>query len=359
MQRSLILALAALLITACSAEPRPIRVAAVSPYDGATGVAPTAPITVTFDGDVDGATVAGKLTLTRNAAPVDGEARYNRNLREASFVPDAPLPDGTYTASMTGEVRGAAGEPVDADRSWSFSVSAAAQPEPQPPVATTPLPLPTLAFLSPSPGKRAAGIVDVEVDLEAAAGIQRAELFLERDGSSVRVDRLEPSPAAAPVERASLSSSVSTVDFEVGEYTFRAVLTDRAGNMVERALDVVFLTPFIITTPEDGDTIGGGGRQIVAITIGVNGTIVDDYDVTSVDLFVNGGTLATNVSVDADATSTRLIVYPWDTAVSTSTHPAEVAGDRVLTARVNFVDPVSGSSRSEFTPGVLLSFAPN
>jgi hypothetical protein len=100
----------------------------------------------------------------------------------------------------------------------------------------------------------------------------------------------------------------------------------------------------------------GAGRQIVAVTIGVNGTILDDYDVTSFDLFINGGLYAAGIAVNDDATSSRLAVFEWDTLVAGPGHDPSFSGDRMLTARVTFVDPETGAVRREFTPGVLVNY---
>lgn len=358
MHRLFALALIALVIAGCTEAPGPIAVTSVAPADGATEVPVNAPITARFDGDVDPASLLGSFTVYRGDAEVPGTVSYNRNLRVARFEPSAPLTPGSYRARVESGIRGVVAGPLPTGVDWRFDMVAV--PPPPPVTAPDPSPLPDLAFLAPAPGKRTAGLLEILLDLDAPRGILRADLYLASDIGAVRLERLDVDQDAAPVVRGTLSTVISTFDVEAGPYTLRGVLEDREGNVVEQEIGVVFLTPFVITTPTEGEGVGSGnGRQIVALTVGVNGTIRDDYDVTSVDIFVNGRLHVAGVPVDDDATSTRLVVYPWDTAVTvTPGHDAEVSGDRVLTARVSFVDPVDGAPRSEFTPGVLVDYQP-
>ena len=381
MYRSLAATLLVIMLVACGAEQPsvgPLSVVTLQPDDGAV-VRPDATVVVGFDRAIDASTLASRFTLTRNGIGVDGTVGYVRATRIARFTPEAALAEGQYTASLASGVRADDGSVLTATQSWSFTVSAAAAPgdppvDPGPPDPADPPDPPApgdpvddraglrAAFVSPTPTKRLAGLVTVEIDLEASAGIQRAELFVDGpdETGSVRVARMVKSPSAAPVARDQLRASISTLDFETGLYGLRVRLEDRAGGVIEEALVVEFLTPFMITHPTDGEGVGlGNGRHIVAVAIGVNGTILDDYDVTSVDVYINGTLYAAGIPVDDDATSTRLIVYPWDTdEPGLGGHSTTFTGDRVITARVYFVDPATDELRNEFTPGVLVSFLP-
>ena len=377
MYRSLAASLLVIMLVACGTEPSPqgsLGVVSLQPEDGAIDVVPGTAVSATFDRAVDASTLASRLTLSRAGEAVDGTVSYVRASRVARFVPDEPLTEGLYTASLASGVRADDGSVLTTGQSWSFVVVADDASEdppdgPEPPEEPDP-PDPgdpvddeaglRAAFLSPTPNKRLAGFVSIEVDLEASQGIQRAELFVDGDGGagSVRVARMVTDPDAAPVVRDLLSASISTVDFETGIYGLRILLEDRAGDVIEEMLTVEFLTPFLITHPTDGEGVGGS-RQIVAVTIGVNGTILDDYDVTSVDLYINGSLYAASIPVDDDPTSTRLIVYPWDTTdPGLGGHPIDAPGDRVLTARVYFEDPATSTARNEFTPGVIVNYQP-
>ena len=362
-------------LVACGTQQAPqgaVGIVTLTPEDGAVAVAPNA-VTVSFDRAIDASTLASRFTLSLDGAAVEGTVGYAQATRTARFTPEAALAEGSYTAALASGIRAEDGSVLTTGRSWSFVVAAEADPG-DPANGDPPPPDPTdstdpddpadqeaelrAAFLSPTPNKRLAGFVNVEVDLEADEGIRRAELFVDGEGGSVRVARWDMDPEVAPVVRETLSAFVSTVDFETGVYGLRIVLEDRAGNVIEEMLVVEFLTPFLITHPTDGEGVGGA-RRIVAVTIGVNGTILDDYDVTTVDLYINGSLYAAGIPVDDDATSTRLIVYPWDTTdPGLGGHPVDAPGDRVLTARVYFVDPATDTLRNEFTPGVIVDYQP-
>ena len=341
----------------------------VSPADSTDDVTPTATVNVTFDRAVDVPTLEGRFTLTLAGQPVAGTVSYVRATRTARFTPEAPLAQGSYTVSLASGIRGEDGNQLASDQTWSFTVVAPANgdpnngpgdqngdPDPSDPPSEGAQAL-RVAFLSPTPDKRTAGFVDVVADLEAPDGIRRAEVSIEGEGGTVRVHRLDMDPDAAPNVRQTLRTSISTLEYEAGTYILTIELEDLAGEIVERSLSIEFLPPFLISTPTDGESVGGS-RQIVAVTIGVNGTIRDDYDVTRLDLFINGSLYAADVPIDDDATSTRLTIYAWDTTVSGPGHPTDAPGDRVLTARVTLVDPLTAQARREFTPGVLVNFEP-
>lgn len=365
----LIMALAA--CGAPDAPPGTLDIVSVSPADSADDVTPAATVNVTFDRAVDAATLEGRFTLTLAGQPVAGTVSYVRATRTARFTPEAPLAQGNYTASLASGIRGEDGNRLASDQTWSFTVvtptnggpndgpgdqNGDPDPSDPPPEGAQAL---RVAFLSPTPNERTAGYVDVVADLEAPAGIRRAELFVEGEGGAVRVHRIDKNPQATPTLRETLRTSISTLAFETGEYTLTIELEDLAGETVESSLSIEFLPPFLIRTPVDEDGVGNGNsRQIVAVTIGVNGTIRDDYDVTRLDLFINGRLYAADVPIDDDAASTRLAIYAWDTTVIGPGHPNDASGDRMLTARVTFVDPATAQARSEFTPGVLVDFQP-
>ncbi len=381
MYRLLASMLLVIALAACGAPQGPqasLAVASVVPAEDAVVAATNAVVAVTFDRAIVASTLASRFTVERSSVPVAGSVRYVEGTRSASFIPETPLAPGVYTATVSSGVQGADGTVLMAERSWTFEVTDASpgdpsngdpgngDPEPTDPTdpddpAVTDADL-RAAFLSPTPNKRTAGLVNVELDLEAELGIKRAELFVDgdEDSGSVRVARWDDDPDADPVEREMLSVSFSTLDYETGAYSLRVRLEDRAGNVLEQMLAIEFLTPFLITNPIDEDGVGiGNDRQIVAITIGVNGTILDDYDVTSVDIYINGTLYAAGIPVDDDATSTRLIVYPWDTdEPGLGGHPTTLTGDRAITARVYFVDPATEALRNEFTPGVIVNFLP-
>lgn len=374
LRRVLAIGLLGFVVAACGTVPpeqRALQVLSVAPQDGAAGVPVNASVTATFSADVDVSSLEGNFTLVSGGELVEGTVNYAPPFRRATFTPDDVLDPGEYVATLTNGVRSAVGGRLGNAVSWGFVVSAGTGSDPGTgpgpgPDPTDPDPvlgtLPSVAFLSPTPDKRLAGLVDVEVELDAPLGIRRAALSVvgEDEAGGVRVAFVEVDPQATRVPRDTLSVTFSTLDFEAGAYDLLVELEDVAGNVTERSLRIVMLPPVLITTPTYAEVVGLGApnRQIVAVTIGVNGTILDDYDVTSFDLFINGGLYAAGIVVNDGATSTRLAIFEWDTLVAGPGHDVTASGDRMLTARVTFIDPDTGVTREEFTPGVLVDYQP-
>jgi hypothetical protein len=103
----------------------PPRVTAVTPADGATGVAIGSPLTATFSRTMNSTTIdAANFTLNVScSAPVTGVVTYTDPV--ATFTPSAPLAyDTKYTATITIEAQDSAGISLAANYSWSFTTEA-------------------------------------------------------------------------------------------------------------------------------------------------------------------------------------------------------------------------------------------
>ena len=111
-------------------DTRAPRVSSSSPAAGATGVAPTANLTVTFDEAIDPLTVnGGAIVLTDDAqAQISGTVSYDPATRTATLDPSTTLAYGkTYTATVKSGSAGVAdlaGNRVAADRTWTFTTPA-------------------------------------------------------------------------------------------------------------------------------------------------------------------------------------------------------------------------------------------
>ena len=120
-------------------------VSARTPPTGATAVALSSPISVTFSEPVDAATVSGSTLILRNAqgAAVPATVSYNASTQVATLTPSSLLTASTqYTATVRGGatdpvVKDVAGNRLGADSVWSFTTIAA---------DTTP---PTVTAISP------------------------------------------------------------------------------------------------------------------------------------------------------------------------------------------------------------------
>jgi Domain of unknown function (DUF4082)/Bacterial Ig-like domain/Bacterial Ig domain len=122
--------------TTAAPDTTPPTVMATSPVNGATGVAVSAAVAVTFNEAIDPATVSASTFELRNAANalVAASISYNAAARTATLTPAAVLPANT---TLTATVRGGATDPrvkdiannaLAANASWSFTTSASTGP---------------------------------------------------------------------------------------------------------------------------------------------------------------------------------------------------------------------------------------
>lgn len=99
------------------ADTTPPTVLSTSPTNGATGVAVTSVVTVTFSEAMDASTVTAPGTFTLKATvsgtAVTGTVTYDAATHVATFTPSAPLtPSLNYTATVTTAAKDVAGNPL-------------------------------------------------------------------------------------------------------------------------------------------------------------------------------------------------------------------------------------------------------
>jgi YVTN family beta-propeller protein len=116
--------------TAAPPDTTPPTVTGRTPASGATGVATSSAVTVTFSEAMDAASIGGATFELRNgAALVAASVSYNATTRVATLTPSAALANATtYTATVRGGatgVRDVAGNALAADSTWSFTTAAA------------------------------------------------------------------------------------------------------------------------------------------------------------------------------------------------------------------------------------------
>jgi hypothetical protein len=116
-----------------TADTTPPTVTAVTPGDGAGGVAVTTDVTATFSEAVDPTTVTTTtLTLVRQGAtaPLAGTVTYDPSKKQAPLKLSASLANGaSYTATVKGGsngVKDVAGNALAADKAWGFTTVTAA-----------------------------------------------------------------------------------------------------------------------------------------------------------------------------------------------------------------------------------------
>ena len=127
--------------TVGGADTTPPTVSAVTPANGATGIAMTTAVTATFSEAVDPATVDTTTFELRapGGALVPATVAYNSGTRTATLTPTAALAQSTtYTATVRGgaadpRVKDLAGNALAASTTWSFTTTV---PDTTPPTVT-------------------------------------------------------------------------------------------------------------------------------------------------------------------------------------------------------------------------------
>ncbi|WP_234944427.1 Ig-like domain-containing protein [Thermus scotoductus] len=215
---------------------------------------------------------------------------------------------------------------------------------------------PQVAWQNPVPNQRIAGFISLEAKVRAVRAVDRVEFYFGPDETNM--DRIPGSPTPSPDSVYSLDWNILRV--EPGVYLLKAVAVDAGGFKDETTISVEISSPFVITTPSNGDLVGPWvGRTIVAITVGVIGTLPPGVTVSRVEILINGCSVA-DARWERASDDSYVYVYPWDTAQTLScrsdssqiAHDPTKSGDRVITARVYY------TGGDTFTGGVLVTYSP-
>ena len=93
-----------------------------NPADNATNVPVNSLISATFSEAMD-ATTINATTFTLSGG-ITGTVAYDPGTKTATFTPSQNLAIATtYTATITNEVKGLAGNPMESDYTWSFTTA--------------------------------------------------------------------------------------------------------------------------------------------------------------------------------------------------------------------------------------------
>ncbi|MGA2909601.1 MAG: Ig-like domain-containing protein [Terracidiphilus sp.] len=108
-----------------------LSVTAVTPANGATGVAVTSAITAAFNAPMNASTItASTFTLAaQGGSAVTGTVTLNSSNLTATFTPSASLANNTtYTATITTAAQSSAGTALASNYTWSFTTALVAAP---------------------------------------------------------------------------------------------------------------------------------------------------------------------------------------------------------------------------------------
>ena len=104
----------------------PFGVVSTTPENNATGVPLGSTITVTFNRDVEAATLVGAITVSSSTGDLPGTISYNYTTTTATFTPGAPFaPLTDYTVTVAAKVKSHDGVRLPAPYIFGFKTGSA------------------------------------------------------------------------------------------------------------------------------------------------------------------------------------------------------------------------------------------
>jgi hypothetical protein len=305
------------------ADTTPPTVSARSPASGATGVAATASVTVTFNEAMDAATIGTGTIQLRDAgnALVTTSVTYDAGTRTATMTPSASLTAGAaYTASVRGgaadpRVKDVAGNALAATETWTFTVAAAA---------------PTITARSPAAGATGvAGTTNVTVTFGSAmdATSITASSFVLRDAANAVV------AAAVTYDAGTRVATLNPTPTLTGSGAYTAIVVGGAGGVktsagTPMAADSAWSFTIEGTAPTITARSPAPGATGVSSTINVTATFSEAMNPATI------GSSSFELRTDANALVAATVTYNTGTNVATLDPTAALVPGRVYTARV-------------------------
>lgn len=294
--------------------------------------------TVVWRRPADGAQVSGTVTLEVEATDNVGVARVeffagSTKLGEATSAPytfswnTTAYPDGAVTL----KARAVDGSGNAAEATLQVVVANA----------------PEIYWVNPVANGLVAGFVLLEAEVRALRSVDRVEFYF---GSNL--DSFSKIPGTPTVSGSLYSLAWDVLRVTPGAYFLKAVVVDVAGARSEAVIPVQVGSAFALDSPSDGDQVGpGANRAVVAVTVGVRGTLPPGVSITQVEVYINGHLAGAAVRQTAGDGS-EVYVFSWDTVVALPGHDPTASGDRVITARVYY------TGGDTFTNGVRVLYLP-
>jgi hypothetical protein len=201
-------------------ETVPPTVTSVAPANGATNVVPAANVTVTFDEDMDAASITDStFTLVRQGqtTPVAATVSYDSATKTATLNPDADLAQkASYTATVKGGAGGVtdvSGNPLAADHTWSFTVPDSTKP--------------TVSLTSPAPEAYVRGTVLIAATASDNVGMSHVA-FRVQGGVWQEYDYSAP-----------YGMSWDSTQSPDGRVTLQAIAYDTSSNWAEHTYSII------------------------------------------------------------------------------------------------------------------------
>ncbi len=306
----------ALLTLACGAGP---TVLSTTPVDGATGIARSPTISVTFSEPMDSASLAGTFTLTSPSGPVAGT--ISSAAATAVFTPAAPLAVSTkFTATVSTAAKSVKGLGLASARTWSFTTTSESVTVPVV-VSNTPLALAT----------------DVPINTPIRVTFSEA-----MDAATLTPATFTVSSGTAVVGTVTTSGSTATF-LPNGHLDSMTAFTVTLSKSVKSAAGVALATDHVwrfttgtTVTPGLPVTLGAAGTFVILAKSGVS-TVPTSNITGDVGLSPAAGTFLTGFSLSMDATnvfaSSQQVtgkLYAADFTTPTPTNLTSAISDQLL-----------------------------
>ncbi|MFH1137495.1 MAG: Ig-like domain-containing protein [Pseudomonadota bacterium] len=302
--------------TGPGSDSTPPTIRAVSPDEGAVDVALDAPISVTFDEDMNPSTITHETFGL--SMGVSGTYSYNAETKTAVFQPDQPLQaDTDHEATVTTGVRDLAGNNLAGGLSWTFTTYRT--PDSTPPQA---------AIVSPADGAK-----NVALNSTITATFTEALNADSVNGQSFYLTHGEgiPVPASVSYSEAAWTASLSPSRALLENTEYTVVLTTRiadlAGNHLAQNRSWSFTTKQDDAPPQITSVSPENDAQNVALDTRVKAVFTEALDpstVTPDSFLLKKGQVLIQGAVSHDSGSNTALFTPSEPLEGNSTYTASI-----------------------------------
>lgn len=304
-----------------------------NPANLATAVPPTEPVTVTFSGLMDPATVTpATFTLSSGTQTVPGAISYDAATRIATLTPGVPLAGGaTYSATIVSGpagVRDLAGNPLAQDINWSFTTTSADQ---TPPEITDRLPGDGATYVS---ANSSVSVLFNEAIDPATLG---TATFTLSDGSGPLGGAVSYAPAT---RTATFTPAAPLSHNTLHTVALSAIIKDLAGNPLPQTSWSFTTIPGETVLPIVSATVPGSQAGNVSVFNPVSASFSEDMDqstINSASFLVSG--VSGSVSYDGVTRTARFtpdvpLTNSTTYTASITTAARDLAGNGIPLAKV-------------------------
>ncbi|MGO9325851.1 MAG: Ig-like domain-containing protein [Terracidiphilus sp.] len=303
-----------------------LSVAAVSPANGATGVAVGSAVTATFNIGASASSVTSStFTLTQQGAgAVAGTVSYNSGSLTATFTPTAPLANNTaYTATITTGVQSTAGTALAANYTWSFT--------------TAPVAAPTVTAVTPT-----IGATGVAVTTTITATFSETMIASTITGSTFTLTPQGGSAIAATVSYAANVATLTPTAQLANNTTYTATVTTGVTSFAGTALAAnytwTFTTMAATTQPPQ---VTGVTPTNTSTGVAISTTVTATFDQAMISSSITGSTFTLTGPGNTPVQGTVGCNVPC--TVATFTPAANLAYSTVYTAMLTIGVTSSGA----------------